>query len=86
MNKTICHETQMKLVQLVCQDKSKEAHQLESNLRKNNLEAIEGVDRLLHALSAGITCKKENMNTPNWVKNNLYMEQCFSTSWNLHND
>lgn len=86
MSKNIDYETQMKLVSLVCQNKSKEAHQMESDLRKENLNTLECVDRLLHSLSTGIICKKENMNIPYWVKNNHFLEQCFATGWNWHND
>ena len=86
MGKEIDYQTQMKLTTLVCQDKMKEAHQMESDLRKENLFAIVDTNRLGHALSAGITCKKENMNIPDWIKNNIFLEQCYAAGWKWNND
>ena len=78
--KEIDEKQQNELVRLVCKNELKKAYELESKLNKK-FYISEGVDRLNNALVAGMLCYKEKHNTPFWIKNNKYLEQCFARGW-----
>ena len=78
--KEIDEEQQDQLVNLVCRNKLKKAYELECELNKQ-FYISEGVNRLNNALIIGMLCYREKYNTPNWIKNNKYLEQCFARGW-----
>ena len=78
--KQLDEKQQMNLVRLVCNNKLDEAFKLESELNKY-FYVSEGVDRLNKALNAGEVCYENKFNTPFWIKNNIFLEQCFATGY-----
>ena len=60
--------------------KINKAYELDSKLNKK-FYISEGVDRLNNALTTGMLCCREKYDTPNWIKNNKYLEQCFARGW-----
>ena len=78
--KEMDEKQQNELVRLVCKNELKKAYELESKLNKK-FYISEGVDRLNNALTTGMLCYREKYDTPNWIKNNKYLEQCFARGW-----
>lgn len=83
MNKTIDSITQEKLNHLVQSRQIEEAHLFEAELRKNNLDAVQGTCQLTNAETAGMTCYENKWDTPFWVKQCRHLQQLFAHGWKL---
>ncbi len=81
MEKYIQEQEQINLVNLVNQNKLIEAYNLESEYMKNGFVLFECVDRLNNAFNSAKVCIENNWNTPIWIKNNKFLEQCYSRGW-----
>lgn len=78
--KQLDEKQQMELVMLVCSNKLDEAFKLESKLNKS-FYVSEGADILNKALDCGRVCYENKFNTPFWIKNNIFLEQCFARGY-----
>lgn len=83
MDKYIQEQEQIRLVNLVNQNKLIEAYKLESEYMKKGFVLFECVDRLNNAFNSAKVCIENNWNTPNWIKNNKFLEQCYAHGWTL---